>query len=149
MELKHSFYRGVWTGTSPATVSLAKVWKQTLQKQETKDQLTAFSCPETGNSWCWGQGEVGNLCGDAPHWEPGNKAAKYCEVQASLSFHVLWKDLWIPSFEILMFPFMKRYVVFSCYSLVQIPLIYTVGEALEKQKLHISTILSTHRAAGT
>lgn len=42
-------------------------------------------------------------------------------------------------FEILMFPFMNLYGAFSCCSLVQIPLIYAVGEALENQKLHICT----------
>lgn len=79
----------------------ALIWSQCLKanSSEARDWgSTAFSCPGTGNSRRWGKGNVGNLCGDAPPWEPGYKAAKCCEVQASLRSHVLWKDLWIPSF---------------------------------------------------
>lgn len=79
----------------------ALIWSQCLKanSSEARDWgSTAFSCPGTGNSRCWGKGNVGNLCGDAPLWEPGYKAAKCCEVQASLRSQVLWKDLWIPSF---------------------------------------------------
>lgn len=128
----------VWRDQSCQCI-LSTVWKQTPQRQETGS--TASPCPEIGTL---GAGDEGML---GPSVEPETKQQSTVEFrllpdsfEKACGSGVLFWDIDVLLYDL--------YGVFSCYSLVQIPLICTVGEALEKQQLHNCTILSTPRGAG-